>query len=116
MIIVTDVSLTKHCLIFSFKSLHMDSGYARHDSEGRGSDNVHNDHADAEAFRDAYRTHFSDSFHKIFTEVLLGLYLISSLGIYYHFMSGFLVSDTFGSSGIRSSSAQTLFKGLLNID
>ncbi|KMS94908.1 hypothetical protein BVRB_014210 isoform B [Beta vulgaris subsp. vulgaris] len=50
-------------------SLHMDSGYARHDSEGRGSDNVHNDHADAEAFRDAYRTHFSDSFHKIFTEI-----------------------------------------------
>ncbi|KAL2892864.1 Chaperone protein dnaJ 1 mitochondrial, partial [Bienertia sinuspersici] len=50
-------------------SLNMGSGYARRDSGGRGSEDVHYDFADAEAFRQAYRTHFSDSFHKIFSEI-----------------------------------------------
>lgn len=48
-------------------SLKMGSGYARQDSGG--SENVNYDFADAEAFKHAYRTHFSDSFHKIFSEI-----------------------------------------------
>ncbi|XP_021740301.1 chaperone protein dnaJ 1, mitochondrial-like isoform X1 [Chenopodium quinoa] len=50
-------------------SLNLGSGYARQNSGGRGPENVHYDSADAEAFRHAYKTHFSDSFHKIFSEI-----------------------------------------------
>jgi hypothetical protein len=37
----------------------------------QGKENVGYDAGDAEGFRYAYRTHFSDSFHKIFSEVVL---------------------------------------------
>jgi len=40
----------------------------RHDFTD-SSENVHYDFQDAEAFRNAYRKHFSNSFHKIFSEV-----------------------------------------------
>jgi len=36
----------------------------------RGSKGTEYDHDDAERFRNAYRSHFSDSFHKVFSEVL----------------------------------------------
>ncbi|XP_020203705.1 chaperone protein dnaJ 1, mitochondrial [Cajanus cajan] len=35
----------------------------------RGSEGVEYDHNDAERFRNAYRSHFSDSFHKVFSEI-----------------------------------------------
>lgn len=36
----------------------------------QGKENVEYAAGDAEGFRYAYRTHFSDSFHKIFSEVV----------------------------------------------
>ncbi|CAO2834438.1 unnamed protein product [Amaranthus hypochondriacus] len=50
-------------------SLKVGSDFARDDSGGWSSENVEYDFADAEKFRTAYRTHFSDSFHKIFSEI-----------------------------------------------
>ncbi|KAK9743420.1 hypothetical protein RND81_03G237800 [Saponaria officinalis] len=47
--------------------MSLDMG-SRHDFGGRSSENVH-DFADAEAFTRAYKTHFSTSFHKIFSEI-----------------------------------------------
>lgn len=35
----------------------------------RGSEDIGYDHGDAERFRNAYRSHFSDSFHKVFSEI-----------------------------------------------
>ncbi|KAL9315811.1 hypothetical protein ACSQ67_016812 [Phaseolus vulgaris] len=35
----------------------------------RGSEDTEYDHGDAERFRNAYRSHFSDSFHKVFSEI-----------------------------------------------
>ncbi|RZB69568.1 Chaperone protein dnaJ 1, mitochondrial [Glycine soja] len=35
----------------------------------RGSEDIEYDHDDAERFRNAYRSHFSDSFHKVFYEI-----------------------------------------------
>jgi len=35
----------------------------------RGSEDIEYDRDDAERFRNAYRSHFSDSFHKVFYEV-----------------------------------------------
>jgi len=35
----------------------------------RGSEDTEYNHGDAERFRNAYRSHFSDSFHKVFSEV-----------------------------------------------
>ncbi|XP_057532358.1 chaperone protein dnaJ 1, mitochondrial isoform X2 [Amaranthus tricolor] len=50
-------------------SLKVGSDYARDDSGGWSSENAQYDFSDAEKFRTAYRTHFSDSFHKIFSEI-----------------------------------------------
>lgn len=74
-------SMTKSCLFFSLKSLKVGSDYARDDSGGWSSENAQYDFSDAEKFRTAYRTHFSDSFHKIFSEVLATLLLKSVLAI-----------------------------------
>lgn len=44
-----------------------------------GSENMeysNNNHDDAERFRNAYRTHFSDSFHNVFSEVNFFSYFI----------------------------------------
>ncbi|KAH9626497.1 hypothetical protein KSS87_020199 [Heliosperma pusillum] len=47
--------------------MSLDMG-SRHDFGGRSTEDVHG-FADAEAFTRAYKTHFSSSFHKIFSEI-----------------------------------------------
>lgn len=62
-----------------------------------GSENIEygNKYDDAERFRNAYRSHFSDSFHKVFSEVKFSLifYLILLFIQFMYFARKFHILD-----------------------